>query len=183
MSVGVRPESEMAEKAGIETGMRWGLLVDEFYQTSQPNIYAIGDAIIVKQQLTGEDTIIALASPANRKGRQVADVIAGYYRKNKGRKVTTMVRVLALVTASTGMYDRQLSESHLTYESINSQSKHHASYYPGAENIVLKLLFNPEDGTIYGAQAVGKEGVDKRIDVIATAIKGHLTVDDLPELE
>lgn len=183
MSVGVQPESEMAEKAGIETGMRGGLLVDEFYQTSQPNIYAIGDAIIVKQQLTGEDTMIALASPANRQGRQVADVIAGYDRKNKGSIGTAIVRVFDLVAASTGLNERQLSESHLNYESIHIQSKHHASYYPGAENIVLKLLFNPEDGTIYGAQAVGKEGVDKRIDVIATAIKGHLTVDDLPELE
>lgn len=183
MSVGVRPESEMAEKAGIETGMRGGLLVDEFYETSQPDIYAIGDAIIVKQQLTGEDTMIALASPANRQGRQVADVIAGYDRKNKGSIGTAIVRVFDLVAASTGLNERQLSASHLNYESIHIQSKHHASYYPGAETIVLKLLFNPEDGTIYGAQAVGKEGVDKRIDVIATAIKGHLTVDDLPELE
>src|SRR5699024_10907435 len=117
-------ESEMAEKAGIETGMRGGLLVDEFYQTSQPNIYAIGDAIIVKQQLTGEDTMIALASPANRQGRQVADVIAGYDRKNKGSIGTAIVRVFDLVAASPGLNERQLSESHLNYESIHIQSKH-----------------------------------------------------------
>lgn len=183
MSVGVRPESEMAQEAGIETGMRGGILVDEFYQTSQPDIYAIGDAIIVKQQITGEDTMIALASPANRQGRQVADVIAGYDRKNKGSIGTAIVRVFDLVAASTGLNERQLSANQLKYESIHIQSKNHAGYYPGAETLVLKLIFNPEDGTIYGAQAIGKEGVDKRIDVIATAIKGHLTVDDLPELE
>jgi NADPH-dependent 2,4-dienoyl-CoA reductase/sulfur reductase-like enzyme/rhodanese-related sulfurtransferase len=183
MSVGVRPESELAEKAGIKTGMRGGILVDEYYQTSQSDIYAIGDAIIVKQQLTGEDTMIALASPANRQGRQVADVIAGYERKNKGSIGTAIVRVFDLVAASTGLNERQLSAGHQKYASVHIQSKHHAGYYPGAETIVLKLLFNPEDGTIFGAQAVGKAGVDKRIDVIATAIKGHLTVDDLPELE
>lgn len=183
MSVGVRPESEMAQEAGIETGMRGGILVDEFYQTSQPDIYAIGDAIIVKQQITGEDTMIALASPANRQGRQVADVIAGYDRKNKGSIGTAIVRVFDLVAASNGLNERQLSANQLKYESIHIQSKNHAGYYPGAETLVLKLIFNPEDGTIYGAQAIGKEGVDKRIDVIATAIKGHLTVDDLPELE
>lgn len=183
MSVGVRPESEMAQEAGIETGMRGGILVDEFYQTSQPDIYAIGDAIIVKQQITGEDTMIALASPANRQGRQVADVIAGYDRKNKGSIGTAIVRVFDLVAASSGLNERQLSANQLKYESIHIQSKNHAGYYPGAETLVLKLIFNPEDGTIYGAQAIGKEGVDKRIDVIATAIKGHLTVDDLPELE
>lgn len=120
MSVGVRPESEMVEKAGIETGMRGGILVDEFYETSQPNIYAIGDAIIVKQQLTGEDTMIALASPANRQGRQVADVIAGYDRQNKGSIGTAIVRVFDLVAASTGLNERQLSANHLNYESIST---------------------------------------------------------------
>lgn len=183
MSVGVRPESKLAETAGIETGMRGGILVDEHYETSESDIYAIGDAIIVKQQLTGEDTMIALASPANRQGRQVADVIAGQKRKNKGSIGTAIVRVFDLVAASTGLNERQLQQAGKTYKAVHIQSKHHAGYYPGAETIVLKLLFHPETGDIYGAQAVGKEGVDKRIDVIATAIKGGLTVHDLPELE
>lgn len=183
MSVGVRSETGLAETAGVELGMHDGILVDEHYETSKPDIYAIGDAIIVKQQLTGEDTMIALASPANRQGRQVADVLAGYDRKNKGSIGTAIVRVFDLVAASTGLNERQLINSKKNYEAVHIQSNHHAVYYPGAETIVLKLLFNPEDGTIYGAQAVGKEGVDKRIDVIATAIKGNLTVDDLPELE
>ncbi|WP_028273992.1 FAD-dependent oxidoreductase [Atopococcus tabaci] len=183
MSVGVRPESKLAETAGIETGMRGGILVDEYYETSESDIYAIGDAIIVKQQLTGEDTMIALASPANRQGRQVADVIAGHERKNKGSIGTAIVRVFDLVGASTGLNERQLQQAGKEYKAVHIQSKHHAGYYPGAETIVLKLLFHPETGDIYGAQAVGKEGVDKRIDVIATAIKGGLAVHDLPELE
>lgn len=183
MSVGVRPETTLAETAGIELGMRGGILVDEYYQTSVPDIYAIGDAIIVKQQLTGEDTMIALASPANRQGRQVADVITGRERKNKGSIGTAIVRVFDLVAASTGLNERQLQQAEMAYEAVHIQGKHHAGYFPGAENLVLKLLFNPETGAIYGAQGIGKEGVDKRIDVIATAIKGSMSVEDLPELE
>ncbi|WP_161878451.1 FAD-dependent oxidoreductase [Alkalibacterium sp. MB6] len=183
MSVGVRPESVLAETAGIETGMRGGILVDDQYETSQKDIYAIGDAIIVKQQITGEDTMIALASPANRQGRQVADIIAGRGRKNKGSIGTAIVRVFDLAAASTGLNERQLKQAEMDYQAIHIQGKHHAGYYPGAETVVLKLLFNPQTGVIYGAQAIGKAGVDKRIDVIATAIKGSLTVEDLPELE
>ncbi|HLR92846.1 MAG TPA: FAD-dependent oxidoreductase, partial [Atopostipes sp.] len=183
MSVGVRPEVDLAKTANIELGMRDGIIVDENYQTSQPNIYAIGDAIIVNQQLTGEDTMIALASPANRQGRQVADVIAGIERKNKGSIGTAIVRVFDIVAASTGLNEKQLKDSGFSYEAVHIEGNHHAGYFPGAKKIMLKLLFNPEDGTIYGAQAVGEEGVDKRIDVLATAIKGDLTVFDLPELE
>lgn len=183
LSVGVRTENGLAKTADIELGMRGGILVDDSYQTSQEDIYAVGDAIIVKQQLTGEDTMIALASPANRQGRQVADVIAGLDRKNKGSIGTAIVRVFDLTAASTGLNERQLKMAELDYETVHIQSKHHAGYFPGAENIVVKLLFHPKEGTIYGAQAVGKAGIDKRIDILATAIKGGLTVEDLPELE
>ncbi len=183
MSVGVSPESALAKTAGIETGLRGGILVNEQYETSQKDIYAVGDAIIVKQQVTGEDALIALASPANRQGRQVADVISGLPRKNKGSIGTAIVRVFDLAAASTGLNERQLKQADKTYDVIHIQGKSHASYYPNANIILLKLLFHPINGKIYGAQAIGKDGADKRIDIIATAIKAGLTVHDLPELE
>jgi len=183
MSVGVQPENSLAISAGIETGMRGGILVDENYETSKKDIYAVGDAIIVKQQITGEDTMIALASPANRQGRQVADVISGLPRKNKGSIGTAIVRVFGLAGGSTGLNERQLQMSGTEYASVHIQGKNHAGYYPNATAIVLKLIFDPKTGEIFGAQAIGADGVDKRIDIIATAIKGHLTVEDLPELE
>lgn len=183
MSVGVQPENSLAIAAGIETGMRGGILVDENYETSKKDIYAVGDAIIVKQQITGEDTMIALASPANRQGRQVADVISGLNRKNKGSIGTAIVRVFGLAGASTGLNERQLQLSGKEFAVVHIQGKSHAGYYPNASAIVLKLIFHPTTGEIYGAQAIGADGVDKRIDIIATAIKGNLTVQDLPELE
>jgi NADPH-dependent 2,4-dienoyl-CoA reductase/sulfur reductase-like enzyme/rhodanese-related sulfurtransferase len=183
MSVGVIPETTVAKTANIETGIRGGIIVDENYETSCKDIYAVGDAIIVKQQITGEDTMIALASPANRQGRQVADVISGLERKNKGSIGTAIVRVFDVVAASTGLNERQLKQAGLDYQTVHVQGKNHAGYYPNASTILLKLLFNPKNGKIYGAQSIGEDGVDKRIDIIATAIKGELTVEDLPELE
>lgn len=183
MSVGVKPETTVALTAGVETGLRGGIVVDDQYETSQKDIYAVGDAIIVKQQINGEDTMIALASPANRQGRQVADVISGLDRKNKGSIGTAIVRVFKLAAASTGLNERQLQQADEAYEVIHIQGKSHAGYYPNAKNIVLKLLFHPTTGKIYGAQAIGEDGVDKRIDIIATAIKAGMTVQDLPELE
>ena len=183
MSVGVIPETTVAKTANIETGIRGGIVVDSNYETSVKDIYAVGDAIIVKQQITGEDTMIALASPANRQGRQVADVISGLERKNKGSIGTAIVRVFNVVAASTGLNERQLKQSGLEYSTVHVQGKNHAGYYPNASTILLKLLFNSTNGKIYGAQSIGEDGVDKRIDIVATAIKGGLTVEDLPELE
>lgn len=183
MSVGVKPETTLALTADIETGVRGGILVDENYETSQKDIYAVGDAIVVKQQINGEDTMIALAAPANRQGRQVADVISGLPRKNKGSIGTAIVRVFNQVAASTGLNERQLKSANETVEIVHIQGKSHAGYYPNAGTILLKVLFNPENGKIYGAQAIGDDGVDKRIDIIATAIKAGMTVQDLPELE
>ncbi len=183
LSVGVRPENELAESAGIKLGMRGGILVDETYETSVKDIYAVGDAIIVTNQITKEETMISLASPANRQGRQVADVIAGMKRLNKGSIGTAIVRVFNQSIASTGLTERQLKVLDYNYHVVHVDGKNHASYYPNASTILLKLLFNPKTGEIYGAQAVGSDGVDKRIDILATAIKGNLTVEDLPELE
>ena len=183
LSVGVEPENGLAKAAGIELGLRGGILVDEHYETSQKDIYAVGDAIIVKQEITGQDALISLASPANRQGRQVADVIAGLERTNKGSIGTAIVRAFDMTAASTGLNERILSMNQLPYKALHVSGKDHASYYPGATDMTLKLLFDPTTGKIYGAQGVGKKGVDKRIDILATAIKGNLTVFDLPELE
>lgn len=183
LSVGVQPENALAQAAGIELGLRGGILVNERYETSQPDIYAVGDAIVVKQEVTGEDALISLASPANRQGRQVADVIAGVARKNKGSIGTAIVRAFDMTAASTGLSERILRMNGLPYQVIHVSGKDHAGYYPGATDVTLKLLFEPTSGKIYGAQGVGKKGVDKRIDILATAIKGNLTIFDLPELE
>ncbi|MBO0445889.1 FAD-dependent oxidoreductase [Enterococcus ureilyticus] len=183
LSIGVKPSSDLAVAADLKIGLRGGIVVDETYQTNDPDIYAVGDAIVVKQQVTEEDALIALASPANRQGRQVADVIAGVARKNQGSIGTAIVRVFDLAAASTGLSERQLRNSHLEFKAVHTTSKSHAGYFPGSYPIVMKLLFHPVSGKIYGAQAIGQDGVDKRIDIIATAIKAGLTVMDLPELE
>ena len=183
MSVGVQPESSLAREAGLELGMRGGILVNQNYQTSNPDIYAVGDAIIVKQEITGQDALISLASPANRQGRQVADNIAGIARQNKGSIGTAIVRVFDLAAASTGLSERIARQHFEDVAVVHTNNKDHAGYYPGATDVVLKLIFNKKTGAIYGAQAVGQKGVDKRIDILATAIKAGLTVADLPELE
>lgn len=183
LSVGVQPDSKLAEEAGIALGLRGGILVDQNYQTSLPHIYAVGDAILVKQEITGQDALISLASPANRQGRQVADVIAGLKRTNRGSIGTAIVKVFDLAVASTGLSERAVKSLGYPLSIVHTTGKDHAGYYPGATDIVLKLIFSPVDGRIYGAQAIGQKGVDKRIDVLATAIKAGLTIYDLPELE
>ncbi|MDH6365167.1 NADPH-dependent 2,4-dienoyl-CoA reductase/sulfur reductase-like enzyme/rhodanese-related sulfurtransferase [Enterococcus sp. PF1-24] len=183
LAVGIQPETSLAKAAGIKLGLREGILVDETYQTNVPDIYAVGDAIVVKEQITQSDALISLASPANRQGRQVADVIAGLKRKNKGSLGTAIVRVFDLTAAATGLTERQVQMAKLPYQVVHTTGKDHASYYPEATDITLKLIFNPENGELYGAQGVGAKGVDKRIDILATAIKAELTVADLPELE
>lgn len=182
LSVGVQPETTLAKNTGISLGLRDAILVDENYETSIKDIYAVGDAIVVKNQL-GKDALISLASPANRQGRQVADVINGLPVKNKGAIGTAIVRVFELQIASTGLSEHQLNLLGLKHKIVHITSNNHAGYYPGATSITLKLIFNPETGEILGAQAVGKEGVDKRIDVLSTAIKANFKVFDLPELE
>jgi len=183
MSVGVQPENELAKAAGIELGLRGGILVDENYETNISGIYAVGDAIVVKHQITGEDALISLASPANRQGRQVADIIAGHGSANKGSMGTAIVRAFDIATASTGLSERLARLHFEDVAVVHTTGNDHAGYYPGATPISLKLVFNPKTGAIYGAQAIGQKGVDKRIDVLATAIKAGLTIFDLPELE
>lgn len=183
LSIGVKPVNELAIAAGLTTGLKGGIVVNESYQTNDSDIFAVGDAIIVNQQITNTEAMISLASPANRQGRQVADVIVGAARKNKGSIGTAIVRVFDLAAASTGLNERQLQEMKLAYKAVHITAKSHAGYFPESQPITLKLIFDPATGKIFGAQAVGKDGVDKRIDTLATAIKADLTVMDLPELE
>ena len=182
LSVGIQPETSLAKSAGIKLGLRNAILVDEHYETSVKDIYAVGDAIVVKNQL-GQDALISLASPANRQGRQVADIISGLPVKNRGSLGTAIVRVFDLQVASTGLSEFQLRGLKIDHKIVHVTANNHAGYYPDATSIVLKLIFEPESGQIFGAQAIGKEGVDKRIDILSTAIKAKLTVFDLPELE
>ncbi|PYZ92205.1 CoA-disulfide reductase [Salipaludibacillus keqinensis] len=183
LSIGVRPENELAVKAGLPVGDRGGILVDEYLRTEDPHVYAIGDAIEVKDYVQQIATMVPLAWPANRQGRMVADNIYGKKLKYKGTLGTSIAKVFDLTVAATGNNEKTLKKLGVNYKAIHVHPASHAGYYPGGFPVSLKMTFNPEDGTIYGAQGVGMNGVDKRIDVLATAIKGGLTVFDLPELE
>lgn len=183
LSIGVRPEDELAVKAGLSVGTRGGIQVDEYLQTSDPSIYAIGDAIEVKCYINKQPTLIPLAWPANRQGRLVADNIYGKNTLYNGTLGTSIAKVFDYTVSTTGNNEKTLKSLGISYEVVHVHPSSHAGYYPGASPIALKLIFDQESGKIFGAQAVGKDGVDKRIDVIATAIKGGLTVLDLPDLE
>ncbi|MFC3040581.1 CoA-disulfide reductase [Virgibacillus xinjiangensis] len=183
LSIGVRPENELAKEAGLDVGKRGGIQVNEYLQTNDPNIYAIGDAIEVKDYMNGQPAMVPLAWPANRQGRAVADNIYGKKVSYKGTLGTSIAKVFDYTVAVTGNNEKTLDRLGISHEVVHVHPVSHAGYYPGASPIALKLVFDKVTGTIYGAQAVGKEGVDKRIDIIATAIKGGLTVLDLPDLE
>ncbi|MFD1393783.1 FAD-dependent oxidoreductase [Lacticaseibacillus jixianensis] len=183
LAVGVKPDTALAQAAGIKLGPTGGIAVDDHYQTSQPDIYAVGDAIEVINQVSHQPALISLASPANRQGRQVADGLSGIKTKNRGSLGTAIARVFAQAAAATGLSEAQAEKLGLKVKVVHLSGKDHAAYYPGAKPLWLKAIFAPDTGALYGAQAVGENGVDKRIDVLATAIKGGLTVFDLPELE
>jgi rhodanese-related sulfurtransferase len=183
LAIGVSPEKELAEKAGLAIGERGGIMVDEILRTSDPDIYAIGDAIEVKSRVTGENRLLALAGPANRQGRAAADSIMGRESAFEGVWGTGITKVFNMVAASTGEKEEVLQHIGKSYLVSFTHSYHHASYYPGAKRMAIKLIFGPDKGEILGAQIVGEEGVDKRIDVLATALKAGMTVYDLEELE
>lgn len=188
LSVGVRPEIGPAKEAGLAIGERGGIRVDERMRTSDPSIWAVGDAVEVKDYLTGQFGLTPLAGPANRQGRIAADVIFGRDSRFRGVQGTAAVVVFGLTIASTGPTEKTLKQLGLwgdpaKYEKIYLHPGHHASYYPGAGMITCKLIFARDNGRIISAQAVGNEGVDKRIDVIAMAIQKNATVFDLEEAE
>lgn len=183
LGVGVRPENKLAVDAGLEVGPRGGIRVDEHMQTSDPDIYAVGDATEVKDFVTGLPTQVPLAGPANRQGRIAADHVFGRDSRYRGTQGTAIVRVFDLTAALTGASEKTLQRANRPYRKVYVHPVHHAGYYPGAEGMTLKLLFDPADGRILGAQAVGGAGVDKRIDVLAVAIQAGMTVFDLEEME
>ena len=184
LAIGVRPETTLAKDADLHIGPRGGIFVDAQMRTSDPNIWAVGDVVEVHDVLTGQDTVLPLAGPANRQGRVAAESIAGRATNFRGVQATAVVGVLGLTVASTGASEKGLRRAGVTsFQKVYLHPGHHAGYYPGARRIHLKLLFAVPDGRILGAQAVGLEGVAKRIDVIATAIQFHGTVHDLAEAE
>ena len=182
LSIGVRPENQLAKDASLDLGFRGTIKTNSHMQTSDPDIYAVGDAAEVTQRLTGEDYALALAGPASRQGRVVADHICGRDTTFNGVIGTSIVKVFDLTVASVGLNAKMLEQAGTPFSTVIIHASNHAGYYPGASPMALKLLYNSE-GKILGAQAVGIEGVDKRIDVIATAIQSGMTVFDLEELE
>ena len=183
LAIGVRPDISLAKNAGLETGTRNGIKVDEFNRTSDKDIYAIGDVAEKTDALDGESTLVPLANIANRHGRVVADHINGRTVRPVKTIGTAIVKVFDLMIATTGWNEKRLKAAGRSYTTIHSHPNSHAGYYPDAKQMTLKLIFEPKSGEILGAQGVGIEGVDKRIDVIATAIRGDITAPELADLE
>jgi len=183
LAVGVRPEVKLAAEAGLTIGQRKGIVVDDHMRTSDPDIYAVGDAVEVQDLVGGFATVIPLAGPANRQGRIAAiNALGGdaAYDRTQG---TAICKVFDLAVGMTGLSEKALKRANLAYEKIYVHPASHAGYYPGAMQMSLKLLFDPESGKVLGAQCVGADGVDKRIDVLAVAIRAGMTVYDLEKLE
>jgi rhodanese-related sulfurtransferase len=183
LAMGVRSESSLAREAGLELGARGGLKVDRHMRTSDSNIYAVGDMAEVTDTVTGEKAIVALAGPANRQGRIAADHICGRDSAYTSTQGTSVVKVFEMTAGATGATEKTLRRTGMPYKKIYVHHNGHASYYPGTHPMHLKLLFAPDDGKILGAQVVGVDGVDKRIDVMATALRAGMTVFDLEHLE
>jgi NADPH-dependent 2,4-dienoyl-CoA reductase/sulfur reductase-like enzyme/rhodanese-related sulfurtransferase len=183
LGVGVRPENQLAVSAGLDVGQRGGIRVNEFMQTSDPDIYAVGDAIEVTDAVSGQPTQVPLAGPANRQGRLAADNIFGRTMRYRGTQGTAIVRVFELTAAMTGASEKALRNAQRSFRKIYIHPMNHAGYYPGAEQMSLKILFAPDTGKLLGAQGVGGAGVDKRIDVLAVALQAGMTVFDLEEME
>ncbi len=183
LSIGVKPEVELARIAGVDVGELGGIRVNQHMRTSDEHIWAVGDAIEVRNPVTHDWSLLPLAGPANRQGRVAADNIMGRPSRYRGTWGTSVVRVFDLTIAATGLNERQLRRAGISFESVHAHPLSHVGYYPGAELLDMKLVFSAEDGTIYGAQVVGDESAARRIDVLATAIQGGMSVDDVAQLE
>lgn len=183
VALGVSPDASLASSAGLETGLKGSIKVDSHMLTSDSDIYAVGDAVQVVNSVTGEDALIALAGPANRQGRIAADNICGIPSEYIGSQGSSVIKVFDMTVGTTGLNEKSAVKSGISYDKVYLFSASHATYYPGARNMSIKVLFSPDDGKILGAQIVGYEGVDKRIDVLATAIRAGMTSDDLEELD
>ena len=183
LAIGVRPDTKLAAMAQLEIGARGGILVNDFGLTSNSDIYALGDAVEKTDALDDSASLIPLANIANRQGRLIADHLCGTKVRAVKSIGTAIVKVFDLAVAVTGWNEKRLKAAGINYETVHIHPGSHAGYFPGAETMSLKLLFSPETGEIFGAQGIGKDGVDKRIDVIATAIRGGIKAQELLELE
>jgi len=183
VGVGVRPENKLAVDAGLEVGPRGGIRVNEYLKTTDPDIYAVGDAIEVKDVVSGDPIQVPLAGPANRQGRIAADNVFGRAVRYRGTQGTAILGFFDRTAAMTGASEKALRRAERPFRKVYVHPTHHAGYYPGAEAMTLKLMFDPATGRLLGAQAVGGAGVDKRIDVLAVAIQAGMTVYDLEEME
>ena len=182
-AAGVEPDNSLAKAAGLKIGETGGLWVDEKQRTSDPDIFAAGDAVEKHGQLTGEQTMVPLANLANRHGRLIADVIAGRDVKAHAVTGTVILGAFGFAVGITGLSERAATKAGIAHQIIHIHPNNHAGYYPGSKRLSMKVLFDPQTGKILGAQANGEDGVDKRIDVIATAMHGNLTIEDLMDLE
>lgn len=183
MAIGVVPETHLAAEAGLELGIKGAVVVNDKMETSAPDVYAVGDAVEIRHFVSGQRTLVSLAGPANKQGRIAADNICGRDSRFDGAQGSSIIRLFELTAAATGLNQRAAEEAGIPWESVVTYSPSHATYYPGATDMTIKTLFNPENGRILGAQIVGFEGVDKRIDVLAAAIRAGMTGADLEELD
>jgi rhodanese-related sulfurtransferase len=190
LGLGVRPDTELAKAAGLKLNACGGIVVDEAMRTSAPGVWAVGDAIEVHNPIAGGEWMVALAGPANRQGRLCADNICGGSRAYKGTYGASAVRVFSLTAAGIGLNERALQLAKIPYAAVHLHPSSHASYFPGASPIALKVLFknpadpnDPERGRLLGAQAVGADGADKAIDTLSTALQAGMTVGELADLE
>ena len=183
LSVGVLPDTRLAEEAGIRLGMKNSIVTDDHMRTSDADIYAVGDAVCVKNFVSGKEALISLAGPANKQGRIAADNICGVESTFTGSQGSSVIKLFGMTAASTGLNEKTAKAAGIGCDKVYTFSASHAAYYPGASNMTVKTLFCPETGRILGAQIVGFDGGDKRIDVLATAIRGRMTAADLEELD
>lgn len=183
LAVGILPESSLAKAAGLELGVKGSIAVNEYMQTSDPDIYAVGDAVSITDIVTGEKAVIALAGPANKQGRIAADNIAGLKRRYTGSAAASVLKIFDMTAAFAGINEKTAKKIGLKYDKVILSPASHASYYPGGRVMTMKVLFEKESERILGAQIVGFDGVDKRIDVIATAMQAGMKISRLAELD
>ena len=183
LAIGVNPESALAHAAGLKLSPKGAIVVDEHMRTSDPSIYALGDAVQIKDFISEQDGYVPLAGPANKQARIVADVICGVPSSYCGTQGSSIIKAFDLTVGATGINEKTAKRLGIAYEKSFTYSSNHASYYPGAQSMSIKTLYDPQSGSILGAQIVGREGVDKRLDVFATAIRARMKAADLAQLE
>lgn len=183
LAIGVNPESALAHAAGLKLSPKGAIVVDEHMRTSDPSIYALGDAVQIKDFVSEQDGYVPLAGPANKQARIVADVICGVPSSYCGTQGSSIIKAFDLTVGATGINEKTAKRLGIAYEKSFTYSSNHASYYPGAQSMSIKTLYDPQSGSILGTQIVGREGVDKRLDVFATAIRARMKAADLAQLE